>query len=162
MDARRFDALTRALGRPASRRGALGVLAGALGLLGTVRLAHAQEAVTVCEDGETLMVPESAAQALLAHGARSGPCASPGAGGGASSCVRSLDAVCTSPDVGGAGCCDPTQVCTPTISLFITACQRPCATDADCAGIPSFHPLLCQASLTTCPFLAKCCVRQRT
>lgn len=64
MDARRFDQLARTLGRPLSRRGALGVLGGALGLLGEAGLGLAQgrpPQVTICEDGRTLKLPARAA-----------------------------------------------------------------------------------------------------
>jgi len=118
MDARRFDTLARALGRPASRRGVLAALGGALGLLGAAGPAVAQGApprVTVCHNGETLVLPEPAAQALRARGAASGRCGPPGAIGceaGRELCARGtvccgVGDACTGEDF----CCPRAQYC---------------------------------------------------
>ena len=118
MDDRRFDHLARALGRPASRRGVLGALAGALALLGAAVPGRAQGrpgAVTVCYEGRTLALPAPAAQALLARGATPGPCSPPGAIGceaGRELCARGtvccgVGDVCTGEDF----CCPRAQYC---------------------------------------------------
>lgn len=173
MDAERFDAWTRTLGQARSRRRVLaglgGALAGALGLRATAGSARAQEEVTVCEDGETLTVPAPAAEALLARGASPGPCPLGGSIGSDTCCIPMQGGpicypdqpfeLCAAPAIGGAGCCPYSKlVCTPTFVPAVTACQVPCATDADCRAAYPHKALACRADFAVCPFLEKCCV----
>jgi hypothetical protein len=81
MDGRRFDALTRAISSPQSRRGMLqGTLGASLAVLfGRDAVAAKPAKVTLChkpgaEDQATIEVPEPAVRAHLAHGDSLGAC----------------------------------------------------------------------------------------
>src|SRR5262245_10764621 len=86
MDADRFAALLAALSLAPSRRSALRLLSG-LGLAGILghdqsqakhkRKHHQHKKVTLCPNGQTLLVPRSAVKALLSQGATRGVCPPP-------------------------------------------------------------------------------------
>jgi hypothetical protein len=146
MDSLGFDNLARSLGRSVSRRGAVGVLVGALALRGEVApvLAKRHPKELVCHKGKTREIAAAAVQAHLDHGDTRGPCREAGSG----TCAR-LGAVCDALDLSDA-CCDATASCLHAAG-GISVCTLPCAgykptPDAFCRLVLSRKDVYCDQS----------------
>ena len=117
MDPTRFDSLVRSLSRPASRRGALGVMVGALALLGDAvpGLAHRQQQHRRCTAfcAKVFGANRRAARRCTRAAARGkGLCARCGAANARRVCCART-AANTCPTYAGATCCsNPTPTCT--------------------------------------------------
>jgi hypothetical protein len=173
MDPTRFDQLARALGRSASRRRALGILAGAAALGGATRSTAAtgrqrqkrakppgdpgQPELPVCHHGHTLSLPIPAAEEHLADGDRIGPCGAPGAG--FSGCTP-IENLCLPPWT--RPCCAnaPCTKILPTVGLSPATCQsNNCSGDAQCAGWFPNQDVYCEKDTFKCSgFRATCCL----
>jgi hypothetical protein len=123
VDSHRFDTLARALGRSVSRRGAVGVLVGALALRGEVVSSLAKGPAPkelVCHKGKTRKIAASAVQAHLDHGDTRGPCREEGTG----TCAH-LGSVCDGSALSDA-CCDAGANCFHAAGGSFV-CTLPCA-----------------------------------
>jgi hypothetical protein len=183
MDPSRFDRLARSLARPASRRDALGVLGGALALLGPAsgraqnrpRQQHAhrhvgadQPKVPVCHKGKTLLLPYPAVPAHLDHGDTLGSCGTsltqppPPTGG----CTPLLQ-ICWPTWLGGNPCCDANAEChyvNGDVPAFfcLDANKAGCTSDTECRARFTDRNIAClQRFPATClPGVTTCCQRK--
>jgi hypothetical protein len=139
MEREQFDALTRLVSAPGSRRRALAALLG----VALLRLAP-QPAVAGCR------AKAGKAKRRCRRQQRDS------AGGGSGQC-QELNHLCglLVPDPCCAG-----LTCTPTFNPVVLGCQLVCATDEDCQRRYPRHRILCQTDLAVCPLLGKCCVPQ--
>jgi hypothetical protein len=162
-----------AFARPdaASRRRALGVLGGALALLGEAASGRAKgrhpaagrQKVVLCHNGHEIAVPASAMEAHLAHGDTLGPCTPPPPPQDAGGCAQqNLFGVCTPFQTGFTAPCCGQMTCTLTAGLLVASCEQYCSTDDDCKRAFPHKALACRIDALVCPVEAinghKCCV----
>lgn len=156
MDRSAFDAFTRRLAAPGSRRAMLGVLAGALlatPTVATARRRHRRARPDHPGNGDN---PPGHGSTPPGHGGTP-----PGSGGG--SCAqKKLFGLCIAGSVFEDEPCCNGMTCTSTINPFIWACQKYCTADADCQQAFPNKALVCRTDALVCPleaiFGGKCCV----
>lgn len=171
MDPSRFDTLARALVQPTSRRRALGVLGGALALLGAAapglaksrRPAAGRQKVVLCHNGHEIAVPTPAMEAHLAHGDTLGPCTPPPPPQDSGGCAqKNLFGICTPFQAGFTAPCCGQMTCELTAGLLVASCEQYCSSDDDCKTAFPHKALACRIDALVCPVRAingqKCCV----